>query len=113
MRFYTKYCLGLAAVALLTLPAWASTNHRDSMSFDLSQQLTVGQTQLMPGHYRVEATESQPTFEVLQNGKVVATVPCKWVRLNNKPSDSEFQSSNNRMTELKFAGRTEALQIGS
>jgi hypothetical protein len=113
MRCYTKYFLGLAGVAMLTLPAWASTNHKDSMSLDLNEETTVGQAQLMPGHYNVKATESESTFELIKDGKVVATVPCRWVRLDTKPESSEIQSTNNHVTEFKFAGRTEALQVGS
>jgi hypothetical protein len=63
-----------------------------------------GTTQLQPGDYVIRGKESQPQLEILQHDKVVATVPCQWIRLDQKA---------HQVTEVQFAGRNEAAKIGS
>lgn len=114
MRFYTKYCLALLGAIMMTVPVWASgfSMHKDSMPFDIGQMTTIGTTQLMPGHYRLQATESAKTLDVVQDGKIIATVPCSWYRLSSKAENSEIFSNSNTVTGLEFQGRTEAVKIG-
>lgn len=115
MSFKPKF-LGavVATTALLAAPVWAASSsaHRDSAAFDAAQATTIGNTHLQPGHYTFEAREDQSQLNVLQNGKVVVTVPCHWVQLQKKPSASEILSNNNQVNEVRFGGRTEAVQVG-
>jgi hypothetical protein len=114
MSLKRKFFGALAAAVILTAPAWAvsASSHKDSTTLDVSQPTTIGNTQLQPGHYTFEAQEDQSQLNVLQNGKVVATVPCHWVQLEKKPSESEILSNNNQVNEIKFQGRTQAVQVG-
>jgi hypothetical protein len=114
MSLKPKFLGAVAAIVVLTAPLWAAStsSHKDSTSFDVDQATTVGSTQLQPGRYTFEAREDQSQLNVLENGKVIATVPCRWVQLQKKANDSEILSNNNQVNEIKFGGRTEAVQVG-
>jgi hypothetical protein len=114
MSFKPKLLGAVVAAVILTAPAWAASNssHKDSMAFDVEQATTIGNTHLQRGHYTFEANEDQSRLNVLQNGKVVATVPCHWVQLQRKANSSEILSNNNQVNEVKFQGRMEAAQVG-
>lgn len=113
MNFTAKAYLGAWAVLALTLPVLAkSSQHTDSTTFDTSESQKIGQTELQPGRYTLKATESQNQLEIIQNNKVIATVPCTWVQLSNKAKNSEILSTKDRVTEVEFQGRTEAVKIG-
>lgn len=106
--------LGVLAVLGMALPAWAgrSSTRTDSTPFDTSQKVTLGKTQLQPGHYTFKAKESGNKMEVFKDGELVATVPCRWIQLSKKAQDSEIVSNRNRVTQVEFGGRTEAVKIG-
>jgi hypothetical protein len=115
MFFTPKFFLGAVVVfAILTAPAWAGSNssHRDSALFDAAQATTIGSTQLQPGRYILEANENQSQLHVLKDGKEIASVPCHWVQLQKKPSDSRVLSNNNQVNEIKFQGRIQAAKVG-
>jgi len=113
MSFTAKAYIGALAIAALTLPVWArSSEHTDSTTFDTFQSQKIGQTELQPGHYTLKATESQNQLEILQNNKVIATVPCTWVQLSNKAKNSEITSDKDHVTGVEFQGRIEAVKIG-
>lgn len=114
MKFHAKYYLGVLSVLILTAPAWASKNslHKDSTDYNVTRTTMIGKTQLQPGHYTIKATETEKQFEVLQDGKVIATVPCEWVTLPKKAEQSEISTDANRVSEVEFEGRKEALKVG-
>ena len=114
MKSHARHYLGVLSVLILTMPAWAGSNsfHKDSTDYDVIQVTMIGNTQLQPGHYTIKATETEKQFEVLKDGKVVATVPCQWVRLPKKARETEVLSTSNQVNEVKFGGRKEALKIG-
>lgn len=115
MYRHAKQLLVLSGSFLLSVVpilAAGSSMHTDSTEFDTQQMVNIGNTQLQPGNYVIRAQESQTQLDILQDGKVVATVPCQWVRLNNKASRSEVLSNNNQVTEVEFQGRKEAAKIG-
>ncbi|MGH9717758.1 MAG: hypothetical protein ACRD4R_13665 [Candidatus Acidiferrales bacterium] len=72
----------------------------------------IGHTDLQPGHYTLKANESKDKLRVLHNGKVVATVPCHWVKLQQKPNNTEIFSNKNRVTRVEFQGRRDAISVG-
>ncbi len=114
MSLKPKFFGAVVATVILTAPVWAASasSHKDSAAFDAAQATTIGNTQLQPGHYTLEAREDQSQLNVLKNGKVIASVPCHWVQLQKKPSASEILSNNNQVNEVRFGGRTEAAQVG-
>jgi hypothetical protein len=111
MRFYLKKCFAVAAILLFAAVVWASTR-TDTTRYDVTQTMKIGNTQLNPGRYMLKANESQDQIRVLHDGKLVATVPCHWVKLNHKPDNSEILSTKNRVTRVEFKGRQEAARIG-
>ncbi|MGE5327058.1 MAG: hypothetical protein ACM3NO_08455 [Deltaproteobacteria bacterium] len=114
MRVHWKQYLGVLAVLAMAMPVWAgrSSSRTDSTPYDTMQTVTIGKTQLKPGHYTLKAKESQDELRVLQNGKLLATVPCHWVKLAKKPDNSEIVSNKNKVTRVEFEGRAEALKLG-
>jgi hypothetical protein len=109
MRLSSKKCLGVVAFSLITLPIWAA--HTDSISWDVTQSTTIGSAQVKPGDYQLRAEEGQTELQVVQKGKVIAKVPVRWTQLPNKAADSEVQVDNNQVTQVQFAGRTEAIRL--
>jgi len=114
MKFHAKFYLGVLSALILTMPAWASKNsfHKDSTGYDVTRTTMIGTTQLQPGHYTIKATETEKQFEVLQDGKVIATVPCEWMTLPKKAEQSSIATNANRVSEVEFGGRKEALKVG-
>lgn len=114
MRMNWKaYFLG-AAMLLLVLPIWAKpkADRTDTAQWTPLQTVTVGNTEVKPGDYTIRAQESGKMLEVLHDGKVVAQTPCHWVQLPKKAENTEVSTNDNKVTQIQFAGRTEALQIG-
>ncbi len=111
MRIYGKKCLAVIAVIFFAAVAWASTR-TDSTRYDVTQTMEIGQTQLNPGQYTLKANESQDQLRVLHDGKLVATVPCHWVKLNRKANTSQIFSNKDRITRVEFQGREEAVRVG-
>ena len=113
MKNWKGYVLA-AAIVLMILPVWAKpkSDRTDTANWSPLQAVTVGQTQLQPGDYTLKAQESGTMLEVMRDGKVVAEAPCRWIELPKKASNTEVSTNGNKMTQVEFAGRTEALQIG-
>ena len=103
-----KYLIALA-FSLISLPVWAA--HSDSMSWELHETTTIGSAQVQPGNYLFRAEEGQSELQILQDGKVIAKVPCSWTHLTRKAPASEIEILNNQMIHVQFAGRREAIQF--
>lgn len=111
MRSYASKFFAIVAVLLFAAVVWASTR-TDTARYDVTQTMEIGQAQLKPGRYTLKANESQHQIQVMRNGKLVASVRCHWIRLNQKPASTEIFSSKNRVTRVEFAGRQEAARVG-
>jgi uncharacterized protein with FMN-binding domain len=111
MRFYVKKYFAVVAVLLFAAVVWAST-HTDTTKYDVTKTMEIGQTQLKPGNYTLKANESQDQLRVLHQGRLVATVPCHWVKLNRKANNTEVFSNKDRVTRIEFHGRQEAVKVG-
>jgi hypothetical protein len=111
MQLNLKKYLAVLAMFVFAVVVWASTR-TDSTAYDVTQPTEIGQTQLKPGHYTIKANESKDQLRVLQNGKVVATARCHWVKLQRKASNSEILSNHDRVTRVEFKGRTAAVSVG-
>lgn len=110
---WRAYFLGAAAL-LMVLPIWAKPkpDRTDTANWEPIEAVTVGTTQIQPGDYTLRAQESGKMLEVLHEGKVVAQVPCHWIELPKKADNTEVSTNDNKVTQIQFAGRTEAIQIG-
>jgi hypothetical protein len=107
MRLRVKhYLTGLAAAAMLTAPAWASTK---SVDLAVDHTVTIAGTQLSPGDYSIRVKDGATQAEVTQNGNVIATVSCAWIQLPQKSAYSAVQFDNNTVTEVSFSGKSEAV----
>jgi len=101
--------LAAFAFLLVALPVWAA--HSDSMSWELHASTTIGSTQVNPGLYIFKAEEGQSELLIMQNGKVIARVPCSWTPIANKAAYSEVKTLDNQIILLQFAGRKEVIQF--
>jgi|SRR5580704_6218714 hypothetical protein len=108
MRIRAKYLLAGLGVAILSLPALA---HTESTGMNLTETTTIGSTQLNPGDYEFKLKDGASKVEVEQNGHVVAEVPCQRIQLSRKSLNSQVVITENKITEIDFSGKTEALQF--
>ena len=108
-------------ILVLTLfPATSVLAANDSHKGDLNlgAPAQVAGKQLAAGDYVVKWDGSGPTAQVniTQNGKVVATVPARVVKLDQKASQdmAEISTSNGdrTLTSIKFQGKNYALELG-
>jgi hypothetical protein len=111
MRLHLKQIIGVIAIFVFTMVVWASTRV-DSTHYDVTQTINIGQTQLKPGHYTLKANESNDQLRVIHDGKLVATVPVHWVKLQRKANNTEIFSTKNQVTRVEFQGRREAVRVG-
>jgi hypothetical protein len=97
------------AFSLIAFPVWAA--HSDSMSWEITRPTTIGPAQVKPGNYVFRAEEGQSELQLIQDGKVIARVPCHWTQLTNKAAYSEVKTLDNQIIQVQFAGRREAIQF--
>ncbi|HKV49363.1 MAG TPA: hypothetical protein VJN69_14815 [Candidatus Acidoferrales bacterium] len=105
MKLHWQQALGGLALLAMAVPVWAKT---DSIQYVTTQPTTIEGHQLAPGSYTLNASDTTNQVVVKKSGATVATVPCKWIQLPEKAKMSEVLSSQSNLTELKFAGKTEA-----
>jgi hypothetical protein len=105
--------LTVPVLAVMTLPVWAKSNPKDSLSttITISSTASLNSVTLAPGEYKVVAEGKQAKFE--RDGKLVAEAPCTWVTLSSKPPYSEVMTDHNRITEIDFSGKTQAIKFPS
>jgi hypothetical protein len=108
MDLRTKTSLAVAAALVLSLPMWARTN---SAQLVIDHPVTIGTQQLEPGSYNVKANDGENQINIVRsdNGKTVASVPCEWVQLAQKPRDTEVVFNADRVVEIDFGGKTKGV----
>ena len=113
MSSLSRMILSSAAVLLFSIPAIAGADkgRMDSAHWTAAQETKVGTIDLKPGEYEFKSQESGNELRVLQNGKVIGKVACQWIMLPKKATESQVLTDNNQITQVQFAGRTEAVQI--
>jgi hypothetical protein len=109
LRFSRGKYFAAFALSLISMPVWAA--HSDSMSWELHETTTIGIAQVKTGNYLFRAEEGQSELQIIQDGKVIAKVPCSWTHLTKKAPESEIEILNNQMIQVQFAGRREAIQF--
>lgn len=113
MRCSAKHYIGGLAILILALPVWARPNKTYTAEWDASQATTIGNTQIEPGTYTVEARANQNTLDIVRDGKVIAQAPCHWIQLPRKAEDTEVDTNNNQIVEVEFSGKAEAVRVGA
>jgi hypothetical protein len=108
MRLHAKQFLGGLALLALSVPVWA---HTDSVAFYSDGSATIAGTQLKQGDYQLKVKDNATELQVTQSGKVVATIPVQWVQLPNKPETTEVVTDNDKIVEVDFGGKTQAVKI--
>ena len=99
----------LAAVAVAA-PAWAGT---EAATLDVMQPMTVAGTNvtLQPGHYEFRVKPEDTHVQIRKGNKMVADVPCQWVPLNSKATETEVLSNNNQIQEIEIKGENQAIRL--
>lgn len=106
MRIGNKLFISGLAVLTLTMPVWARTYKQ---SLPLQKDATIGSAQLKAGEYELRADDSKTELNIMQKGKVVATVQGQWVKVQ-KPQDSTVISDGDKITQVQFGGSEQAFQ---
>jgi hypothetical protein len=110
METRMKSCLAAVAMLALSLPIWAGT---DSARLVVDHPVTIGAQQLEPGSYNLKAKDGDKQIDVVRadNGKTIASVPCEWVQLAQKARQTEVLFNADRVVEIDFGGKNEAVAI--
>jgi len=114
MRWSAMKCLGGLAIVFLAMPVWARPDKPYTAQWQLSAATTIGNTQIKPGMYTVRAYAKQNTLEILRDNKVIAQLPCHWIQLPQKASETGVETNaNNQIVQVEFSGKTEAVSAGN
>jgi hypothetical protein len=78
MRIRATRSLAALAALLLVSPVFAAKNASgtNSTTFSVRAVTTVGQTQLNPGEYTLQAVDGQNELDILQRGKLIGKAAC-------------------------------------
>lgn len=101
-------CVVLAAAFSFSAPVFARAM---SQSLELTQPAMIGSTTLAPGSYKVTADLNSDRVQVEQQGKLIATVEGKTVTLHRKSPYAAIVMDGNRISEIQFSGKIQAIQI--
>jgi hypothetical protein len=107
MRFRVKHYITGLAVLTLTLPVWART-YKESLVLD--KNTTIGSAQLKPGSYQFTADDTKKELNILQKGKIIATVQGQWVKIPQKAQAAGVEIDGDKITEMRFSGSDQAFQ---
>jgi len=110
MRIHAKQFLGGLALLALSVPVWA---HTDSVAFYSDGSTTIAGTQLKQGDYELKVKDNATELQVTKDGKVVAHVPVQWVQIPNKPEATTVVVNNDKIVEVDFGGKTQAVKIST
>jgi hypothetical protein len=96
------------ALAALAFPVWARTA---SVPIHSDGTTTIGQTQLKAGDYELKVKENATQMEITRDGKLIAEAPVTWIQLPKSPQNTEVIVDQNRVVEVDFGGKTQAVKI--
>lgn len=109
MRIRGKHLLTFAAaVAFLSLAVWARP---ESTPFIVDTPTSIGGTSLQPGQYEIKVEPNGDHVTVYHNGKEVASAPCQWITLDKKSPQTMVLTTEGRVTQIDFGGKTAAVQL--
>ena len=103
-------CLVVTAVLAFAAPVFARAM---SQPLDVNQPTEIGGVTLQPGTYKVmaDSNSTQVLVKRDRDGKLMATVQGKIVTLNRKSAYGAIVMDGQRIHEIEFAGKTEAIEI--
>lgn len=107
MRLGAKHVLAGLAALILVMPVWARTY---KALWIVNTPVTIGGTQVKVGDYQLNADDAKKELTVLQNGKVLATVPGQWVKLPKKADGNAIDAEGGKVTQVRFGGSDQAFQ---
>jgi hypothetical protein len=107
MRFRVKHYIAGLAVLTLTMQVWART-YKESLVLDKNS--TIGSAQLKPGSYQITADDTKKELNIMQNGKIIATVQGQWVKIPQKAQASSIDTDHDKITQVQFSGSDQAFQ---
>ncbi len=117
MKLSFNKVITLSLFLLLTLGAFAASDtHKGTLK--IGSAIVVNGKQLPAGEYQVRWEGSGPTVEVniVDAGKIVATISARVVDLNEKSSDNITEvrtgaDGNKSLSEVRFSGKKYALAV--
>jgi hypothetical protein len=107
LNLKSKTYLAIFVFSLITVPICSA--HTDSAPWEPTQPTSIGTAQVKPGNYQLKAYEGEDELQVAQDGNVFSTTLCYWVPLPNKAAVTEVKVTNNKVVEVQFKGRSEAI----
>jgi hypothetical protein len=107
MRLVAKHVFAGLAAFILVMPVWARTY---KASWTVNTPVSIGGTQVKAGEYQLNADDAKKELTVLQNGKVLATVPGQWVKLPKKADSPSIETDGGKVTQVQFGGSDQAFQ---
>ena len=119
MKFSLFSKIIIASLAFMLAGSAFAINESHKANFKLSEPTQVNGTQLPAGEYQARWEGSGPAVQVsiIQNMKVIATVPGQLVGMDQAASNNatEITNSNGQreLTSLRFSGKKYTLQLGS
>jgi hypothetical protein len=113
MRIRATRSIASLAVLFLAVPLFAAKNAAgtNTATFSVREATTIGQTQLKPGDYTLQAADGQNELTVLQNGKMIGKAGCHWIPLRAKAQTSEVLTDSGKVTQVNFRGNAQAVQL--
>jgi hypothetical protein len=113
MRIRATRSLATLAVLLLAVPVFAAKNAPGTKStvFSVHEPTTIGQTQLKPGDYTLQAVDGQNEVDILQHGKMIGKATCHWIQLPAKSQTSQVLTDSGKVTQINFEGDLQAAQL--
>jgi hypothetical protein len=111
-RLWQGALIAGAGIAM-TLPVWAKSASQTTLraQIDLTSQTKLAGKTLQAGHYMVIVNGHDAKFE--RDGKTVADVSCNMKTLHQKARTDAAYLNGGRLTEVQFAGKTEAANFSS
>ncbi len=94
MQFGVKHCAVVLTMLAVAAPVWSKTVKQ---TLTLEKDKTIGSTQLKAGTYDFAADVSKQELSIMQNGKIVATVPGQWTKVPKKVQDSTIVTDSTRL----------------
>jgi hypothetical protein len=77
----------------------------------LDKNTTIGSAQLKPGSYELTADDTKKELNILQKGKIIATVQGEWVKIPQKAQSASVAIDHDKITEVQFSGSDQAFQL--
>jgi hypothetical protein len=108
MRLRIKHYLTVLAVLTLTMQVWARA-YKESLV--LKNNTTIGSAQLKPGSYELTADDTKKELNILQKGKIIATVQGEWVKIPQNAQGSGVDFDHDKITQVRFSGSDQAFQL--